>query len=77
MLAYIGVDTLIVIGISTSGCVRAAVNDTFSYNIRPIVHVECTGDRCARAHWANLFDLDMKFADVLLLEEVLDYIKTL
>ena len=77
MLSYIGVDTLIVIGISTSGCVRAAVSDAFSYNIRPIVPVECAGDRCVSAHWANLFDMDMKFADVLPLQEVLDYIKTL
>ncbi len=77
MLSYLNVDTLIVLGISTSGCVRAAVDDAFAYNIRPIVPVECTGDRCARARWANLFDMDMKFADVLPLQEVIDHIKTL
>lgn len=74
-LIYIGVDTLIIVGISTSGCVRQAATDAFSYNIRPIVPLECAGDRCTSAHWANLFDMDMKFADVLPLEEVLDHLR--
>jgi len=76
MLMYLRVDTLIIVGVSTSACVREAVTDAFSYNIRPIVPLECVGDRCTSAHWANLFDMDMKFADVLPLEEVLNHLRT-
>ena len=63
-LRYDKVDTLIVVGISTSGCVRAAVTDAFSHNFRVIVVEEAVGDRSPAAHRANLFDMDMKFADV-------------
>ena len=63
-LRYEGADTLVVMGISTSGCVRAAVTDAFSHNFRVIIPEECVGDRSPTAHWANLFDMDMKFADV-------------
>ena len=52
------------VGVSTSGCVRAAVNDAFSHNFRCIVVEEACGDRSPHAHRANLFDMDMKFADV-------------
>lgn len=74
-LTYAGIDTLIVVGISTSGCVRAAVEDSFSYNFRTIVPEECVGDRCHSSQRVNLFDMDMKFADVVRLEEVLAYLK--
>ena len=63
-LRYDGVDTLVICGISTSGCVRAAANDAFSHNFRVIVAEEAVGDRSATAHRANLFDMDMKMADV-------------
>lgn len=63
-LRYDGVDTLVVCGVSTSGCVRAAVEDAFSYNFRVIVVADACGDRSPSAHRANLFDMDMKFADV-------------
>jgi maleamate amidohydrolase len=63
-LRYDGIDTLVVVGISTSGCVRAAVNDAFSHNFRVIVVEDAVGDRSAFAHRANLFDMDMKYADV-------------
>jgi nicotinamidase-related amidase len=69
-LRYEGVDTVVVVGISTSGCVRAAVTDAFSHNFRVIVVEEAVGDRSAWAHRANLFDMDMKMADV----ERLDYV---
>ena len=69
-LRYDDVDTLICIGISTSGCVRAGVTDAFSHNFRVIVPQEAVGDRCATAHKANLFDMDMKFADVEPLDRV-------
>jgi len=74
-LRYDGVDTLVVCGVSTSGCVRAAVEDAFSHNFRVIVVGEACGDRSPSAHRANLFDMDMKFADVEDLDYVLDHLK--
>lgn len=70
-LRYDDVDTLVVCGVSTSGCVRAAVEDAFSHNFRVIVVAECCGDRSPSAHRANLFDMDMKFADVENLDDLL------
>jgi len=70
-LRYDGVDTVIAIGVSTSGCVRAAVNDAFSHNFRVTVVEEACGDRSASAHRANLFDIDMKFGDVEKMDDVL------
>ena len=58
-------------GISTSGCVRAAANDAFSHNFRVIVAEEAVGDRSRSAHRANLFDMDMKMADVEPLDGVI------
>lgn len=63
-LRYDGIDTIVICGISTSGCVRAAANDAFSHNFRVIVAEEAVGDRSRTAHRANLFDMDMKMADV-------------
>jgi nicotinamidase-related amidase len=70
-LRYDGVDTLVVVGISTSGCVRSAVVDAFSHNFRVIVVEDAVGDRSAFAHRANLFDMDMKYADVETLSQVM------
>lgn len=63
-LRYDGVDTLVICGVSTSGCVRAAATDAFSHNFRVIVAEEACADRSAFAHRANLFDIDMKSGDV-------------
>jgi maleamate amidohydrolase len=71
-LRYDGVDSLIVIGISTSGCVRAGVTDAFNHNFRTTVISDCCGDRSRRVHDANLFDIDMKMADVEPLDAVLN-----
>ena len=71
VLRYDGVDTIVICGISTSGCVRAAAVDAFSHNFRPIIVEQACGDRSAAAHRANLFDMDMKFCDVESLEYVL------
>jgi nicotinamidase-related amidase len=70
-LRYDQVDTLVVVGVSTSGCVRAAATDAFSHNFRVIVAEEACGDRSPAAHRANLFDMDMKFADVEKLDAVI------
>ena len=77
MLHYLGVDTTIVTGVTTSGCVRATVVDAFSYNFRVTIPVECCGDRAALPHKVNLFDMHMKYGDVMELQEVLGYLKNL
>ena len=69
-LAKRGVDTAIVTGCTTSGCVRATVVDAMGYGFRPIVPAECSGDRAQGPHEANLFDMDQKYADVMPLSEV-------
>ena len=71
-LAKRGVDTAIVAGCTTSGCVRATVVDAMSNGFRPIVPRECSGDRATGPHEANLFDIDQKYGDVMSLKEVLD-----
>jgi nicotinamidase-related amidase len=69
-LRYDRVDTLVVVGTTTSGCVRAAVTDAFSHNFRVIVVEEAVTDRGRAAHVANLFDMDMKYADVMPVADV-------
>jgi nicotinamidase-related amidase len=73
-LHALGVDTLIVTGCTTSGCVRASVVDALGHGFRPIVAVEAVGDRAREPHEANLFDMATKYADVLSLSEVLGYL---
>jgi maleamate amidohydrolase len=70
-LAMRGVDTVIVTGCTTSGCVRATVVDGMGHGFRPMVPRECVGDRALGPHEANLFDMDQKYADVMPLAEVL------
>jgi maleamate amidohydrolase len=65
------VDTLLIAGCTTSGCVRASVVDASAYGLRPIVVEECVGDRAEAPHRANLFDMDQKYADVVTLSDVL------
>jgi maleamate amidohydrolase len=73
MLTYLGVDTVIVAGMVTSGCVRATVIDAFSHNYRVIVPIECVADRSETSHQVNLFDIDMKYGDVVPLADVLGH----
>ena len=67
-----GVDTAVVCGVSTSGCVRASAVDAFSHGFKTIVVDDCCFDRSHFAHCANLFDLQAKYAAVLSLEELQD-----
>lgn len=69
-LNALGVDSLIVCGESTSGCVRASVVDACSFRYRVTVVEECVFDRHQAAHAINLFDMHQKYADVLSLAEV-------
>jgi maleamate amidohydrolase len=65
------VDTLVVAGCTTSGCVRASVVDALQHNLRPIVLTDCVGDRAQGPHEANLFDMGQKYADLMESAEVM------
>ena len=71
MLTAQGVDTLIITGCSTSGCVRATAVDAMQNGFRPIVPRECVGDRHEAPHEANLFDINAKYGDVVPLADVM------
>ena len=70
------IDTLIITGCTTSGCVRATAVDAVQNGFRPMVVREAVGDRSAAAHEQSLFDLNAKYADVVSLDETLQYLKT-
>ena len=63
------VDTVLVTGATTSGCVRASVIDSMSYNFRTVVVADCVGDRAIGPHEANLFDMEQKYADLMNADE--------
>jgi maleamate amidohydrolase len=68
-LSQRAVQTLIVAGAVTSGCVRASVVDAMSHGFRPLVISDCVGDRAIGPHDANLFDMQQKYAAVMTLDE--------
>lgn len=70
LLTFHGIDTVVVTGGSTSGCVRATVVEGLSNGYRMIVPVECVADRHESPHFANLYDMAVKYADVLPVAEV-------
>lgn len=67
-----GVDGVVVTGLTTSGCVRATALDALQYEYRTIVPIEAVGDRDGAAHQANLKDLELKYVDVLPLDEAIE-----
>lgn len=71
------VDTLIVTGCTTSGCVRATINDSFSNGFRTIVPEDCVGDQGKDAHDANLADVGRRYAEVTTADEVIGYLRGL
>jgi maleamate amidohydrolase len=73
MLTSRGVDTVVLVGCTTSGCIRATAVDAMQHGFRVIVPHECVGDRHQAPHDANLFDIDRKYGDVLSRAEVLTY----
>lgn len=73
-LIGLGVDTLVVTGCTTSGCVRGTVVDAFSYNFKCVIPADAVYDRAATVHQVNLFDLAQKYADVLTTDEVVQHI---
>jgi len=75
-LTWHGVDTLVVTGGSTSGCVRATAVDSLSHGLRTIVPEQCVADKHESYHFANLTDLALKYADVVGAQDVLDWLET-
>ncbi|MFB6082202.1 MAG: isochorismatase family protein [Halanaeroarchaeum sp.] len=76
VLRYEGVDTLVVTGLTTSGCVRATAVAAHSANLRTIVPVECVADSVSISHDIALFDLDHRYADVTSVAAVKDRLST-
>jgi maleamate amidohydrolase len=72
-LTAAGIDTVILTGLSTSGCVRASCVDSMSHGFRTIIVREACGDRHPAPHEANLFDMNAKYADVVEESEVMEY----
>jgi maleamate amidohydrolase len=70
------VDSVIMCGATTSGCVRATAIDLLQYGFPTIVPRECVGDRAQAPHEANLFDINAKYADVVSLDEAIDYVES-
>lgn len=71
------VDTVIVVGCNTSGCIRATTIDAFSFGFRVAIPVECVGDVDEGPHNDNLRDVGRRYADVVTLEETVAYIRSL
>jgi len=70
-----GADTVIIVGCTTSGCVRGTAVDAVQNGFRPIIVREAVGDRSRAAHEQSLFDLQAKYCDVVGLDETLDYLR--
>lgn len=75
LLTEAGADSLVVTGLTTSGCVRATAVDGLQYDYPVVVPREAVGDRNELAHEANLFDMNAKYVDVVSLEHVLRHLK--
>jgi nicotinamidase-related amidase len=74
-LRRIQVDTLIVVGNSTSGCIRAAVVDAYQLGFHPLVPVECVFDRVEASHRIGLLDMWMKYAQVMPVSKAVEYVE--
>jgi maleamate amidohydrolase len=76
-LAQRRVDTVLVAGCTTSGCVRASVIDSMSHNFKTVVVSDCVGDRAMAPHQANLFDMEQKYADLMTCDEAIAKLRTI
>lgn len=74
-LHFMKVDTLIICGLTTSGCVRATCIDSISSGFVTLIAEEACGDRAAEPHAANLFDMSAKYADLVSTDEAIDYME--
>lgn len=75
-LTALRIDTLLIAGVSTSGCVRATAVDACQHGFIPLVVRDAVGDRSAAVHDANLFDLQAKYAEVCSLQQILEYLRS-
>src|SRR5262249_12459030 len=71
-----GIDQVLLCGATTSGCIRATAIDLLQYGWPTLVPRECVGDRAQAPHEANLFDIQAKYADVVSLEDALEYVQS-
>ena len=71
-----GIDSIVLCGATTSGCIRATAIDLLQYGYPTLVPRECVGDRAQAPHDANLFDIQAKYADVVSLDEALAYVES-
>ena len=76
LLTFHRCDTLIVTGGSTSGCVRATVVDSLSHSYRTVVPEECVADKHESPHFANLYDMAVKYADIVPVQDVIEHLRT-
>ena len=76
-LRGLGVDTLVIVGCTTSGCIRASAIDSMQNGFRTVVVRDAVGDRAQTPHEVNLFDIDAKYGDVVSSGDVLDYLRGL
>ncbi|MGB6117306.1 MAG: isochorismatase family protein [Mesorhizobium sp.] len=77
LCTFLGIDTIIVTGGSTSGCVRATAVESLSRGFRTIVPIECVADKHEGPHFANLYDMATKYADVLPAQEIAAWLEGL
>src|SRR5699024_12618054 len=71
------IDTLLIGGCTTSGCVRATVIDSFSFGFKPIVLEDCVGDQGIELHEANLFDINNRYGDIILSKNIVSHLEEL
>ena len=76
-LTQLKVDTVLITGCSTSACIRATATDAKSYRLKPVIVADCVGDRSAAAHVFTLADIQARFADVVSLDDSLEYVESL
>ena len=76
-LTFHRVDTTLIVGCTTSGCVRASVVDSMQHNYKTIVVFDCVADRAQEPHDANLFDMQQKYADVMSKQNVMEQLVSL
>ena len=73
----LGVDTVVIVGCTTSGCIRASAIDAMQHGFHTVVVRDAVGDRAQTPHEVNLFDIDAKYGDVVSSDEVLEYLRGL
>lgn len=76
-LTALGIDTVLIAGVTTSGCVRASAVDACQHGFIPLVVRDAVGDRAREPHEANLFDLQAKYAEVVSLDQAKQYLRSL